>query len=138
MMLAAFKALTIGGKLLTVLAIVGTLAGLVIAFNAWKDGVREEGRDEVRAEWKAAREERAAVMAQFKTGLGAALRPIEERLTATISNIDRQGAEINVRLPQAIAADPRYRDVDCSLTPDVLSQVNAARSLSQPSRDGAR
>lgn len=137
-MLAAFKALTIGGKLLTVLAILGTLAGLVVAFNVWKDGIREEGRDEVRAEWKAAREERAAVMAQFNTGLSAALRPIEERLTATIGNIDRQGAEINVRLPQAIAADPRYRDVNCSLTPDVLSQVNAARSLTAPVGEIAR
>lgn len=137
-MFAAFKALTLGGKLLTVLAIVGTLAGLVVAFNAWKVGLREEGRSEVRAEWKAAREERAKVMAQFQTGLGAALRPIEERLTATIGNIDRQGAEINVRLPQAIAADPRYRNPDCALTSDVMAQVNAARALSQPAGEGVR
>lgn len=135
---AAFKGLSLGGKLLTVLAIVGALAGVVIAFNHWKEGIREDGRNEVRAQWAAARAARATVMADFQKGIAAALKPNFDQLASTIGNIDRQGAEINVRLPQAIAADPRYRDVNCALTPDVLTQVNAARALSAPAGEVAR
>lgn len=129
--IAAFRALSLAGKIGSVLGLVAVLGGLLFAFGRWKDSIRDEGRAEVHQEWKAARDERAAVSAEFQTGLTAALKPTFDRLDQRITDINGQAADINVRLPQAIAAAPRYRDPNCALTPEALVQVNAARRLSE-------
>ena len=125
-----FTALSVGKKVGVLLALVGALAALVWGVNRWLDGIRESGRNEVRAEWSAERAGRAQVKAQFEEAITAALQPQFDDLAARIGTIDTKAAEVNVRLPAAIAAAPRYRDPNCSLTAPVLDQVNAARGLS--------
>jgi gas vesicle protein len=129
-----FKGLSIGAKLGVA---VGAIVALVLAFtllvhtvSVRDERLKQAGRDEVTAAWNAEKAGRQEAKAEFQTSLSATLRPMFDGLSATVGNIDRKAAEINVKLPQAIAASPRYADPNCALTPDVLSQVNAARALS--------
>lgn len=130
-MMAWFTALSLGRKLGVILALLAVVAAIIWGINAWLDSIRESGRNEVRAEWAAEKAGMAQAQATFQTSLTAALTPQFDRLAAKIGTIDTEAAQINVRLPQAIAAAPRYADPNCSLTPSVLAEVNAARSLSR-------
>lgn len=130
-----FKGLSIAGKLGVGLA---ALLSLVLAFtllvrtvSARDERLKQAGRDEVQASWNAEKAGRQQARADFQTALSAALSPQFDQLASRISGINTKGADISVRLPQAIAAAPRYVDPNCSLTAPVLDQVNAARALSQ-------
>lgn len=134
-MLAWFSALSIGRKLLVG---VGSLVAIVLAFtllvkavSSRDERLKQAGRDEVQSSWNAEKAGRQQAKAEFQTALTAALSPQFDQLASRIGAINTKGADINVRLPQAIAAAPRYTDPNCNLTAPVLDQVNAARALSQ-------
>lgn len=112
------------------IAAVLALAFLAVAMHRLYEDVKQSGRNEILAQWNAEKAGQAQVQGQFQTALSGALRPMFDQLSGQIGTINAKAAEINVKLPQAIAADPRYRDPNCSLTPDALAQVNAARALS--------
>lgn len=129
-----FSALSIGKKVAVVggglLALILASWLLVRAVSARDERLKQAGRDEVTASWNAEKAGRAQARADFQTAITAALTPQFDRLASTIGAIDTSAASINVRLPQAIAAAPRYTDPNCALTPEVRDQVNAARALS--------
>lgn len=132
---AWFKGLSIGAKLGVA---IGAIVALVLAFtllvrtvSARDERLKQAGRDEVQASWNAEKAGRQQAKAEFQTALTAALSPQFDQLASRIGAINTKGADINVRLPQAIAAAPRYSDPNCNLTAPVLDQVNAARALSQ-------
>jgi hypothetical protein len=113
----------------------GIAAILAFGFVLWGlhrlyEDVKQSGRNEIQAQWDAEKTGQAKVQGDFQGALTGALHPMFDQLSAEIGAIKAKGAEINVKLPQAIAADPRYRDPACTLTPDALAQVNAARALS--------
>jgi hypothetical protein len=128
-----FAALTGGKKVLVVIgviiALLAVIAAIILGVNAHDNAVREGGRNEIRAAWNAETAERQRVKAQFTTELSALLGPRFDHLAELINGIETGAARINVELPRALAADPRYRDPNCNLTAPVLDQANAARRL---------
>jgi hypothetical protein len=134
-MLGWFKGLSIAGKIGVgvgaILALVLAFTLLVKAVSSRDERLKQAGRDEVQSSWNAEKAGRQQAKAEFQTALTAALLPQFDQLASRIGSINTKGADINVRLPQAIAAAPRYADPNCALTAPVLDQVNAARALSQ-------
>lgn len=138
-----FAALSIGKKLAigagVLIALVLAAWLLVRAVSARDERLKQAGRDEVQAAWNGERAGRAQARAEFQGAITASLQPQFDRLATALGTIDTSAAEINVRLPAAVAAEPRYRDPDCALTQPVLEQVNAARALTaQPLQEPAR
>jgi uncharacterized protein YidB (DUF937 family) len=129
-MISWFGALSIGKKVGAGIAFIAALAALTWGINAIVHSLKQAGRDEVQAQWNADKAARAGAKADLQIALGAALQPRFDDLAQRISGIDTKAAEVNLKLPAAIAAAPRYRDPNCSLTPDVLGQINSARALS--------
>jgi hypothetical protein len=129
-MIAWIKGLSLGGKLALLVALAAAMAGIIFGVNAWLDGIRESGRNEIRAQWSAEKAGAAKAQADMQLAIGGALSPMFDRLAGQIGAIDTTAARINVTLPKEIASDPRYRDPRCTLTPSVLEQVNSARRLS--------
>lgn len=115
--------------LLGAVALVGALGGLVWLYGHQMDRARDDGATRERTIWQAREKARADVQAEVERGLATRMGQRFDDLTATLLNVRGREAEINVRLPQAIAAAPRYRDPECALTTDVLEQLNAARAL---------
>lgn len=113
------------------IALVAALAGLLMIGKRTLDDARASGRSEERAVWLD--KERAAdkVRADLEHSLGVQMTERFDKMTGLLVRAAQTEAQINVRLPQAIAAAPRYRDPNCALTPEVLGHLNAARALSQ-------
>lgn len=133
-MRAWLAALPVGVKLA---AAVGLFVALVLSvtflLKEWRardERLIQVGRVEVQARWNAEKTARQEARADFQIALAASLAPQFDQLAAQISRIDTAGSSIDVRLPVLTAAEPRYVDSRCDLTPEVLGQVNAARSLS--------
>lgn len=131
--MAWFAALSTGKKIAVglgaIIALLLAVAALVSAVNAHDKAQRKAGSDAKQAEWNAETAERQRVKAEFTTELNAALQPRFDNLATQIGGIDTGAAKINVQLPQAIAANPRYRDPNCSVTGPALDQLNTARRL---------
>jgi len=134
-MLLWFKGLSMGAKLGVafgaILALVLAATLLVRTVSARDERLKQAGRDEVQAAWNGEKAGRQQARAEFQTAITAALTPQFDKLATRIGQIDTTAARIDVQLPQAIAAAPRYTDPNCALTAPVLDQVNAARALSQ-------
>jgi hypothetical protein len=116
--------------LLGAIGLVAALGGLVMLIGRHDAAVRQSGRDEINLKWEGEREARAEALAEFEQSLDGKLRQRFEVFSAQLGTIDREGQAIQIKLPQAIAADPRYRDPNCALTPAVRDQINSARALS--------
>lgn len=112
------------------IALVVALGGLVWLAGQQLERARQGGRDEISLKWEGERVARAQALLEFERSLDSSLRQRFEVLSAQLGSIDREGQEIRVQLPQAIAADPRYLDPQCALTDPVRDQVNRARGLS--------
>lgn len=117
------------------LLIIGLLIWWAVsAFNGWKEDLRQEGRDQTQARWDAANDERRRIGDELDVKLAKGISQIISAQAAQLGAIERQSADINVKLPQAIAADPRYQEPACDLTPAVLEEVNRSRRLSHGGR----
>lgn len=112
------------------------LAGIFFGVKAALDGAygrgEKAGQDAVQARWNAETAGRAQARAELSAALAEAFGGLDTTLQQTVSAIGTRGQEINLRLTKEMADDPRYQSADCSLTPGVLDQVNAARGLSGP------
>jgi hypothetical protein len=113
--------------------------GLALAAAYWVvdrtvHALKQAGRDEVQARWDASTAASDKAKVDLQAAVATALQPKFDALDARIGSIGNRAADISVRLPQAIASAPRYRDPACALTTPVLDQVNAARALSTDAR----
>lgn len=131
---AWFGALPLAKKLLygigALVALLGAITALILAVHHYNESLRQDGRNEVQAKWDREKAVRATALAEFQVALGAALQPRFDALAQAIGSIDAKAATVNVALPKALAADPRYTSKDCGLTDPVRDQVNAARASS--------
>lgn len=128
--MAWLAGLSIGKKIALGIALIGALAGLVWGVNRLFDSIREDGRNEIRAQWNVEKAARASIKTEFTSAINAALTPQFDALADRVGNIDRAGSSISLNLPRALAEAPRYASADCSLTKPVLDQINQARALS--------
>lgn len=116
--------------LLGAIALVAALGGLVWLYGHQMDKARNDGMLAERTVWQAreqaATEARAAVEADLQRQMTARF----DDLLTIVGRTQAAQAEIEVRLPDLLAASPRYTDEACALTPGVLDQLNAARALS--------
>ncbi len=124
--LATKLGIGLGGLIALVLAVVG----LVAAIGAHDKSVKQAGRDEVTAAWNAEKAGRASARAEVEHDIAGDVAARLDTLTGMIGGINGKAAQINVALPAAVRADPRYVDPRCMLTQPVLDQVNGARALS--------
>lgn len=133
-MKAWFAALPVGVKLAAAVGLfVAFVLSVTFLLKEWRardERLIQVGRVEVQGRWNAEKAARQEARADFQIALAASLAPQFDQLAAQISRIDAAGSSIDVRLPALTAAEPRYVDPRCDLTPEVLEQVNAARSLS--------
>lgn len=139
-MIAWFLALSTGRKIAVglgvLIALIAAVAGLVLAVNAHDAAQRQAGRDDVQAKWNAEKATRSQALADFQVTLGKALQDRFDAFGGRLAAIDAAGSRISVELPKAIAAAPRYADPNCSLTPDVLDQINAGRAMTRAPQPG--
>lgn len=118
--------------LIGAVALISALAGLLWLGSHVLDNARRDGRLAERTVWqereRAADLARSGVEAQMRSDMDARFN----NMIALAGRISGTEAEVRVKLPPMIAASPRYASPDCSLTPGVLEQLNAARALSGP------
>ena len=106
------------------------LGGLVWLYGHQMDKARDAGVLAERTVWQAKEAAAAAATAELERDLQARMTARFDDLLTVVGRTKAAEAEINVRLPQMIAAAPRYTDTRCELTPEVREQLNAARALS--------
>jgi len=128
-----FAALSAGRKagvvIGSIVVLLLAITGVILAIGAREKAAKQAGRDEVQAQWNSEKAGRAQAAAQFQGAITASLQPQFDLLSSSLRRIDTEGAKIDIALPAAVAAEPRYRDPTCALTAPVLEQVNAARAL---------
>lgn len=114
------------------IALVAALGGLVWLYGHQMDKARDAGVLAERTVWQAKEAAAAAATADLERDLQAQMTARFDDLLTVVGRTKAAEAEINVRLPQLLAAAPRYADPRCDLTPEVTEQLNAARSLTAP------
>lgn len=136
-----FFASTLGRNILIGLGAALALAALVWGAHALYQDIKQSGRDEVQAQWEAEKAGRALASAELSSALTQAFSGLDSSLQGAIKTISYKGRDITIRVKKELDNDPRYSAPECELTPGVLEQINAARSLSNPAaasgvRDG--
>lgn len=117
-------------------ALAGSVTALVMGFNHLVSSAREsglkQGRSEIQSKWNAEKAGREQARAELSEAMSEAITGFGDNMRRSVDVIYGKSRDINVRLKQEISNDPRYHSVECSLTPGVRDQINAARSLSKP------
>lgn len=108
------------------------LGGLVWLYGHQMDKARDAGVLAERTVWQAKEAAAAEATAELERDLQARMTARFDDLLIVVGRTQAAEAEINVRLPQMIAAAPRYTDPRCDLTPEVRDQLNDARLLTAP------
>lgn len=129
----AFFASSLGRKILIGLGATLALAALVWGAHALYQDIKQSGRDEVQAQWEAEKAGRALASAELSSALAQAFSGLDSSLQGAIKTISYKGRDITIRVKKELDNDPRYTAPECELTPGVLEQLNAARSLSHAS-----
>lgn len=115
------------------LGALAVLAALVWGAHALYDDIKQSGRDEVQAQWEAEKVGRALASAELSSALTQAFSGLDSSLQGAIKTISYKGRDITIRVKKELDNDPRYTSAACELTPGVLEQLNAARSVSHAS-----
>jgi hypothetical protein len=108
------------------------IATIVTGVNIALSRAKQAGKDEVQAQWNAEKAGRAQASADLTAALSDSLGALDTSLQGALASTAAQGRTITNTIQKETIREPRYISADCSVTPGVFDQINAARGLSAP------